>query len=114
MSDDPWFTEDLQTFLEKYHFSNREESSNVSNKFPYDGFISIWQPKTDLENHEQNEAPKVFQFPDGRRNKLEGEDFSSVIKVYATQNLIESPGNFFKTVCLGKVHAQNHIHISEL
>ena len=103
MSDDPWFTEDLQTFLEKYHFSNMQESSNISNKFPYDGFISIWQPKTDLENHdEQNEATSnVFRFPDGRRNKLDGEDFSSVIKIYATQNLIESPGNFLKTVCLG-------------
>ena len=61
MSDDPWFTEDLETFLEKYHFSNMKESSNISNKFPYDGFISIWQPKSDdLENHEeQNQTGNV-------------------------------------------------------
>ena len=114
MSDEPNYyspsTEDVQTFLKEYRYSNMDESSNE--KFPYEAFISIWQPKSysefisdsemiDEQNLEQNEHIKIC--PDCKRNKLDGNSFNSAIKIYATQNLIESQANLLKTVCLGKV-----------
>ena len=105
ISDDPNYyspaTEDVQTFLKQYHYSNMDESSNDSNQFPYDGIISIWRPKnySDLTDEQNEQLLKIC--PDCRKNKLYGNIFSSAIKIHATQNLIESQANLLKTVCLG-------------